>query len=420
MPSHDRRTHIPLRVVLAGAIGLLAVACSSGPAEPTGTVTYWIGDDATGPEFKALTEELIPAFEAGHLWLDVEARLIPSDQLQDQLRSAIADGTEPDVVAVDISQVAEFANEGALLPLDTEMSDFGALSGSVYKGSLATNMWEGHYYGLPLETNTQLLVVNRQALQVSGLRMPMTMQELEFAMTLYRDFVGGFTYSFASDGTDARNVLPWIWAFGGSITDPNGTVASGYLNGPGTVRAVSKLNEWLHLGYLSPSMIGQGPPAIDQLDSGQAASMFGDASLPPMMTARSPGFAIIAAPVPGEQRGGVSLLGGKDIVVSSKTNAKVAALAFVRSMLSEQAQLAFAKSGKMPAITSLVGRGELPAYLAPFVGQLDNAMAPAPSAQWAKIDDTITEAVRSALEGKSIDAALNQAAETVDQLLLQQ
>jgi multiple sugar transport system substrate-binding protein len=282
-------------------------------------------------------------------------------------------------------------------------------------------LWEGHYYGLPLETNTQLLVVNRQALQVSGLRIPVSIQELEFAMSLYRDLVGGFTYSFASDGTDARNVLPWIWAFGGSVTDPNGTVASGYLNGPDTVRAVSKLNEWLHIGYLSPSMIGQGPPAIDQLGSGQAASMFGDASLPPIVNARFPGFAVVAAPVPGEQRGGVSLLGGKDIVVSKKTSAKVAALAFVRSMLSEQAQLAFGKSGRMPAITSLAGRPEMPAYLAPFVGQLDDAMAPAPSAQWAKIDDAITEAVRSALQGEQpIDSALNQAAETVDQLLLQQ
>jgi ABC-type glycerol-3-phosphate transport system substrate-binding protein len=124
--------------------------------------------------------------------------------------------------------------------------------------------------------------------------------------------------------------------------------------------------------------------------------------------------------LPGSRGGGVALLGGKDLVVSKTSNTREASLAFVRYLLSEPAQLAFAKSGRMPAITSLTGRPELPAYLGRFVSQLDDAVAPAPSAHWTAIDVIVTDAVRSALQGQdSIDSALNQAAAAVDQLLLQ-
>jgi multiple sugar transport system substrate-binding protein len=422
MRSHDRRTHIARRILIGGVIGLLAAACSGGPAEPTGTITYWIGDDAAGQQFNTLTEELIPAFEAGHPWLDVQPMLIPREQLHDQLIAAIADGSEPDVVAVDITQVAELADMEALLPLDTEMSDFGALAASVYPTSLATNTWEGHTYGLPLETNTQLLIANRQILEFAGLGgVPVSMPEFEQSIAIYSRYTGG--YAFASDGTDARNILPWIWAFGGALTDDSGTVASGYLNGQGSMLAVGKLNEWFHLGYLSPSMFGQGPTAIQQFGNGQAASMFGDAYLPAVLSRQFPGFRIDAAPLPGvASRGvrgqGTTLLGGKDIVVSKKTNAREAALAFVRFMLTERAQVAFATSGRMPAITSLTGRGEVPAHLARFMSELDVARAPVSSPNWTKIDEAIEDAVRSALQGReSIDGALTRAAATIDELL---
>jgi ABC-type glycerol-3-phosphate transport system substrate-binding protein len=105
-------------------------------------------------------------------------------------------------------------------------------------------------------------------------------------------------------------------------------------------------------------------------------------------------------------------------VVSKKTNAREAALAFVRFMLTERAQVAFATSGRMPAITSLTGRGEVPAHLARFMSELDVARAPVSSPNWTKIDEAIEDAVRSALQGQeSIDGALTRAAATIDELL---
>lgn len=49
------------------------------------------------------------------------------------------------------------------------MSDFATLSADTYPGSLATNKWGDHYYGLPLDTNTRVLITNPKTLSQAGI-----------------------------------------------------------------------------------------------------------------------------------------------------------------------------------------------------------------------------------------------------------
>ena len=154
-------------LVLAGVTAAIAAARVDGPRKVT-TITFWDAYSAQGPEVQHLEKVIIPAFEKSHPGVFVKDVTIPYDSLHTKLVTATAGGQLPDLVRSDIIWVPELANLGVLAPLDQVMPSFKSLSGQVFAGPLATNYWKGHYYGLPLDTNTRIWVYNPKALQRSG------------------------------------------------------------------------------------------------------------------------------------------------------------------------------------------------------------------------------------------------------------
>lgn len=393
---------------------------SEAPVESalSGSITFWAAYDQVGPEFKTMNEVVIPAFEALHPGVNVELQGIPYDDLRQRLITGIAGGEVPDVLRADIIWVPEFADQGALLALDEEMPDFDTLAGQVFEGPLSTNHWNGNHYGLPLDTNTRVLFGNSAMLEAAKIaELPATVEEFEQLMTTVAGS-GDELFGYAEGGTGAWNVLPWIWSFGGAVTDDGITTATGHLNGAGSVAAVTKLKEWVDEGLLSPSILGGGSATSEQIGNNQAATVLEGPWMPPIFEAQFPELETVLAPVPAGPGGSVSVVGGENVVVFSQTQNKALALEFVRYLLSEDAQLAMGKVGQMPVLTSLAGHADLPEYYAVFSKQLETARARTPSPQWPKIDEAIGNAVLAALRGdKPVQQALDEAAAAVDALL---
>ncbi|HUG48767.1 MAG TPA: extracellular solute-binding protein [Candidatus Limnocylindria bacterium] len=388
------------------------------PEAISGTVTYWAAYDQVGPEFRTMSEVVIPAFQAQYPGVTVDLQGIPYDDLRQRLITGIAGGEVPDLLRADIIWVPEFAEQGALLALDQEMEDFDELAGQVFEGPLSTNFWEGQYYGLPLDTNTRVLFANRAVMEEAGLtEMPTTVEEFEAMMAAIAE-LGPERYGYAEGGTGAWNVLPWIWSFGGALTNDDYTTSSGFVNGEGTVAAVTKLKEWLDAGYLSPSILGGGSPTSEDIGGGRAGTVLEGPWMPPIFEAQFPELETELAPVPAGPGGSASVVGGEDIVVFAQTQNKEAALAFLRFLLSEEVQLEMGKVGQMPVLTSLSGHAELPDYFDTFSQQLETARARTPHPNWPLIDEALGNAVLEALRGdKPVQQALDDAAATIDGLL---
>jgi multiple sugar transport system substrate-binding protein len=417
-----RAARLALPVALAIALGGIASAQSEtvAPDESvTGNVTFWNGYGADGDEITTFREEVLPAFQAAYPNVTVETQEIPYDDLRQKLVTGIAGGVLPDVLRADIIWVPEFAEQGVLLALDEEMPDFAELSAQVFPGPLSTNKWGEHFYGLPLDTNTRIIFANDAVLEAAGIsELPATIEDFEAMLATVSETLGEGAYGYAEGGTGAWSVLPWIWSMGGAITDPELTTATGYLNGEGTVAAVTKLKEWLDAGYLSPSILGGGTNTSDQFGNGQTATILEGPWMPGIFGNQFPDLSFSFAPVPAGPAGSQSVVGGEDIVVFNTTENKDAALAFVRHMLSEESQLAMGKVGQMPVLTSLVGHPDLPDYYPVFMQQLETANARTPVPAWPQIDAAIGDAVLKALRGdQEIQAALDEAAATVDSLL---
>lgn len=411
---------LPLAVALMSSTVALA---QDGAIEPdpslTGTVTFWNGYGADGDEITTFRNEVLPAFNERYPNVTVETQEIPYDDLRQKLVTGIAGGVLPDVLRADIIWVPEFAEQGVLLALDEEMPDFGELADQVFEGPLSTNKWGEHYYGLPLDTNTRIIFTNAEVLEAAGIaEVPATVEEFEVALATVQEQLGPDVYGYAEGGTGGWNVLPWIWSFGGAITDPELTTASGYLNGEGTVAAVTKLKEWLDAGYMSPSILGGGTATSDQFGNDQTATVLEGPWMPTIFGNQFPELDFAYTPVPAGPGGSQSVVGGEDIVVFNTTQNKEAALAFVRHMLSEETQLAMGKVGQMPVLSRLVGHPDLPDYYPTFMEQLENANARTPVPEWPAIDEAIGNAVLKALRGDmEVQAALDEAAGIVDSLL---
>ncbi len=408
-----------------GAVG--AATATSGQsssavtpaAQLSGTVTFWTAYNTVSPENDTLTKQLIPAFEKQNPGVTVKTQAIPYDDLRKKLLAALAGGETPDLVRADIIWVPEFGNMGALAALDQEMPDFADLKGKVYDGPLTTNFYQGHYYGLPLDTNTRVQLYNNDVFKAAGITaVPTTFDEFKAACDKVKALGKADTYCFAEGGTGAWNVLPWIWSAGGSVTDANYSKATGYLNGKESVAAVTMLRDWLKNGYLSPSIMGGGIATSDAIGKNQVGIIVDGPWMPPIFKSQYPNLNYSLAAFPKGPGGSISVVGGEDIVMFEKSQNKQAALAFMRYMLSEEAQVALGKVGQMPVLKSLTGSKDLPDYYVTFQQQLATARPRTPNPNWPKIDDAISSAVQQVLRGeKEPQAALDEAAATVDGLL---
>ena len=425
-----RRTMIPpltllLALLLAAAVPAAArtALAQETPAvdeSVEGTVEYWTAYNTVSPEFTALTEEVIPAFNEHYPNVEIDAQAIPYEELRQKLLTGIAGGQTPDLLRADIIWVPEFAELGALAALDEEMpDDFQQYADQVYPGPLATNRYQDHYYGLPLDTNTRVLFYNQDVFDAAGITAaPTTFEEFQAACQKVQALGQADTACFAEGGTGAWNVLPWIWSNGGRITDPEYTTATGHLNSPETVAAVTMLRDMLEAGTLSESILGGGIATSDAIGNGQTGMIVDGPWMPPIFAEQFPDLRFGLAPFPAGPGGTVSVVGGEDIVLFADSDNKEAALAFLRFTLSEEAQIAMGKTGQMPVLTSLAGHEELPDYFPTFQQQLETAQPRTPSPQWPKIDEAITTAVQLVLRGeKEPQAALDEAAATVDGLL---
>lgn len=409
-----------MRRIITGLIAALALglapasqlSTSHAASKLSGTVVFW---NAYSPTEKTpLEQQVIPAFERKYPGVTVKNLTLPYDGMFTKLLTSLAAGTAPDLVRSDIIWVPQLANLRALQHLDTT-SWFPATRKNVFKGPLKTNYWRGHYYGLPLDTNTRVLFYSKPMFQAAGIsRPPATIAEMKADCARIKA-LGSGKYCYAEGGFGAWSLLPWVWAFGGNLTDSKYDRATGYLNGKGTTAAVNFLLDLYRNGELSPSILGGGLGTWDGFGKSYAMILDGPWTVPFLFKNQYPSTDYGMALVPKGPGGTRSVVGGEDIVMMKQSKNKAAAAAFMQFMLSKKVQLIMGKAGQMPVVKSLSHSKALPAYYPTFQKQLLTAKPRTPSPQWDKIDQTFTDSLQTVFRGTAtVKSALTSAARKVD------
>ncbi len=414
-----RRLIVFLAVVAVVAATAATAGARVDTARSTTTITFWDAYSSDGPEVKTLEKVVIPGFEKTHPNIVVKDVTIPYDDLHQKLVTAVAGGQLPDLVRSDIIWVPELANLGVLEPLDKAMPDFKTWQAKVFPGPLATNYWRGHYYGLPLDTNTRIFNYNPAALQAIGASGPPRTFKQLISMSAQAKAHGYYLY--AESGTSCWNVCPWIWSNGGSITNKTYTKATGYLNGPKSVAAIQMLVNLYKAGEMPGIIVNSnaGLGTYDGINQGKYVATLDGPWMDAIFGAAFPKTQIEGSAVPAGPGGSVSVVGGEDIVLTKASPNKAAALQFLRYMLGYGTQAQMALAGQMPVLkTSGRWLTKVHSYYSTYVQQLATAQPRTPTPKWTQIDQVLVNDVAKAFQGsESVKQALTDAAHQIDGLL---
>lgn len=385
------------------------------------TITFWgsYGNGGNSTQQDALNNTLIPAFEAAHPGIKVQYVDVPYDSLLQKLTTSAAGDELPDLVRADLGWVPQFAELGVLVPLSDVMPDFQQLADATYPGVLATNFYKGKYYGLPLDTNTRVLVTSQEALDAAGLARPPTTFDDVKAMATALD--GSGISVFADGGLGGWNIFPWLWSGGGEITNPELTRASGFLDSAENVATVQMLVDLYQAGQIPNLIIGnQGATGTsDGLPSLEYATILDGPWMAGIWAEQYPDFTPIYAPVPAGPGGSISVVGGEDIVLTTNSENQEAALEFIRFTQSEQFQIEMAKTGQMTVIPAYAeAQAALSPFFATFAEQLKTAKSRLAIAKGSQVDGILNAELVPAFEGQvSVQEALTSAAAQIDTLL---
>ena len=395
-------------------------AATAASSKDVVEITFWHTYNEDGSEATLLNDTLIPEFEAAHPNIKVNAVTVPYDNFREKLLAAISAGDAPDLIRTDIIWVPELAETGALAALDQVMPDFADLKSAVYEGPLSTNYWKGHYYGLPLDTNTKVWLYNQDLYTKAGIESaPATMEEVEADCQKIKA-VDPNAYVFAADGLYAWVTLPWVWSFGGSVTDADITTADGYINGPETVAAYEYLLKLYKEGCIAPVIMGDGVDVFTGFASGTYASTDNGPWSYSILNNQFPDFKFSAALFPAGTAGSIDIVGGEDISLTASSKHPAEAMEFIRFLESQDYQLQMMSVGQMPVRNDLTNTDEVKnhPYLGIFFQQMATSKARTAHPAWSQMDTIITDAGQYIFrEEKTPQEALDEAAAQIDALL---
>lgn len=412
------RTFKKILAAMLACTMLLSAGAALAEGE-TVTINFWHHYSAQSAENETLMNVLIPAFEAENPGIKVNAVSHEWAELHDKVLVSANSNALPDVARCDIAWLPEFQKMGILVALDEEMPNFAEVSGKLLDSAMSTAIINGHYYALTLNTNSKIVFYNKAMLEAAGVSIPATMEEwIEAVKKLSgENSKGQQVWGWNEPALAGWNICPFIWSFGGALTNEDQTIATGYINGPATVKAVETFAELVKAGAITGFNAGD-IPMTDGFGTGRYAMMLEGPWKSAELAGAYPDVAYGTAPIPAGEGGSISVLGGEDIAMFNTPN-KEAAWKFMQFMTGEYAETEMAKCGQIPVNRAALESDTVKAAdYAPFIEAIQTAKARPTVAAWSEMDNGLQVAMNAVVTGeKTAQEAMDELAVAWDALL---
>ena len=408
------------RFVSAALVMLLSMAMvfASGTGETQAAAEgpvdiVWAGwsgeEEATRDIFQRMRE----GYEAqsgnsvtwvGWTWADTAQQLLIRMQ-----------GSEPlDIAQADIAIFNTIAQTGALADL-SELIDPAVLE-DISPAALSVGNIGGKQVGLPWSMAAITMVYNPEILKEAGWNEPpKTMEEFEACLADVKALGGDIVpYGVSTkDATCAGDFMPWLWTFGGTIYNEDGSVNLGET----AVECVKWYQDMLAKGYIAMD-IGRGDAR--QLFAQGKMAFYDDAVLAKGQAVAN-GVApedvvnvcsAMPRPVFNEGDEPQSTMWGHLLMIFEKSEHKEEAADFAEYLLSNDVAMEYFEQNGMPPVTgsaSSLDEVKNDAYLQGFLAATETAKLEetAMMTDANEIKSIITEELQAALLGsKSAEDAV--------------
>jgi ABC-type glycerol-3-phosphate transport system substrate-binding protein len=266
---------VRLYVLLLALIALATLAAPSSHAADVVTLRVtWMGWP------RDMFGGIMDRFERENPGIRLEVQAVPFAQifqtLEVQLRSP---STSPDVYIVDGPNTPSYAARGFLLPLDQyytkeDLSDY--LTAGIDQGT-----YQGKLYAAPYVSSTQLIWYNKDLFRAAGVtpppsdpRKPWTYDQV---LDAARKLTGPGRWGFLFEQTaDPYQILAVPQSMGAEVISPDGLRASGYVNGPKFVEAMTWYQRLFAQWKVSPQGIDDLATSQQYFGTGRIAMLVGE------------------------------------------------------------------------------------------------------------------------------------------------
>lgn len=188
--------------------------------------------------------EAVTEFEEAN-GIDVRDVSYPYNEYFNQVILAAAGGNLSGLIQMDVAWMAPLAALGVLQDLGDSIPE-----GVYTDASLSSCQVNGVQYGLPWTTASIGMVANLELLEAAGVtEIPVTIAEFEEALEALKAYDAEIIpYAAMTNTAQLKDIIPWVWAFGGTIIDEDGAIV---LNDEGTIDAVEWYADLLGRGLIA-------------------------------------------------------------------------------------------------------------------------------------------------------------------------
>lgn len=326
-----------------------------------------------------------------------------NDQYADIAQRMQAQSDEYDLIAVDVTNTAEFAANGWLLPLE---GDYAIDTEGLLPATVESGTYNGTLYAAPKNTNGAFLYYRTDLVDEA----PTTWDELKAECPKAEEAgIACYIGQFSNYEGLTVNVTEIVNAFGGSFVGEDGL----------TPEIDEQTEEGLQF-IVDSFEDGTIPAAAQTYTEGESQTAFGNGEALFMRT--WPGFytdgeqSSVAgnygiAVLPGVDGPGVSTLGGYNVGISAFSDAPATARDFLEFMQTRQSQTYYAEVGGAPVLAEVYDDEEILEqypYFETLKAVLESAQPRPASPYYSAVSKAISDNAYAAIRGeKTVQQALD-------------
>ncbi len=351
-------------------IALLMSACTGSSGQ--GEVTFMISGE---PAELAAYEKLVERFSEDYPDIDVSMIYVASGkEFREKLGTMFSAKVPPDVFLYNYRRLGDYAEAGAVEPLDSRLDQSTLLSRSdFYPVTLDAFTYKGRLQCIPQNLSSPVIYYNEALFDEAGLPFPRagwTQEDfLSTAEALTKDRDGDGRIDQWGFGTEVETIrlAPFIWSYGGDFLDEP-------LDQPGLVldtaearQAIEWFVELQLLHHVTPDLVAETAQSSEDrfLNGSIAMLMNSRVGVPSLRTITA--FKWDVAPLPlGDRQ--ASVLHSDGFCMSAKAAEDAAhaekAWTFIEFAVSEEGQTILAGTGR--TVPSMVRVAESDAFLKSF------------------------------------------------------
>jgi multiple sugar transport system substrate-binding protein len=363
---------------------------------------------------KQAFEDMIKKYNDSQEKYEIVPTYVPFANMKKQLSIGVAAGNDlPDIVQLDNPDHASYSAMGTFEDLTDRINQWGQAQ-NFFQGPINSVMYQGKYYGLPLDSNCLALYYDKDAFAQAGIQNPpQNWDELrEDAKKLTKGDRYGLAISAVKSEEGTFQYLPWLLSTGANYDK---------LSAPEASKSLEILSNLIKDNSMSKEVINWTQGDVEkQFAAGKAAMMVnGPWNIGPMKT-DAPNMKWGIALIPKDKQN-ASVLGGENIAIVKGKNVN-GAWDFISWLMKPDNMESFiTKTGYFPprkdvAESSTYWKSD--EILKVFSDQMSSAMPRGPHPKWPQISAALQEAIQISLTlHDTPEKAMKVAAQQVDAIL---